>query len=167
MFYVHALNSEHAQYALRFYVYAYWLKWTDHAHWRMFYVHAHCHLILRSGVLNGTLSHIWWRLYLPTFLLSVGLLTLMYIDSLIVLARPWYSLPIILKFQGWCCVLSGCCVHEWVRVPSGAPCILLQRSWMSPLCTSHWTWAPHTDTSRWPHSFCPQDPCLWVLLAFP
>ena len=28
-------------------------------------------LILSSGVLNRTLSHIWCRLYLPTFLLSV------------------------------------------------------------------------------------------------
>ena len=35
--------------------------------------------ILRPGVLNRTLSYIWWGLYLPTFLLSVGLLTLMYI----------------------------------------------------------------------------------------
>ena len=30
----------------------------------------------------------------PIFLFSVGLLTLMYIDSLIVLAMPWSSLPI-------------------------------------------------------------------------
>ena len=57
-------------------------------------------LILRSGVLNRTLSHIWWRLYLPIFLLCVGLLTLMYIDSSTVLARPWSSLPIMLIFSG-------------------------------------------------------------------
>ena len=31
--------------------------------------------------------------------ISVGLLTLMYIDSLIVLARPWSSLLIIVKFS--------------------------------------------------------------------
>ena len=49
-------------------------------------------------MLNRTLSHIRWRLYLPTFLLSVGLLTLMYIDSWIVLARPWsppYSVEVL------------------------------------------------------------------------
>ena len=57
-------------------------------------------LILRSEVLHRTLSHIWWKLYLPTFLLSVGLLTLMNIDSFIVLARPWSSLPMILKLSG-------------------------------------------------------------------
>ena len=90
-------------------------------------------LILRSEVLNRTLCHISWRLYLPTFLLSVGLLTLMYIDSLIVLAMPWYSLPMMLSCLGLCCALSGCCVHGWVRVPSGAPWTFLQRSWRSPL----------------------------------
>ena len=31
-FCVHPLNSEHAQYALRFYVNAYWLEWTEYAH---------------------------------------------------------------------------------------------------------------------------------------
>ena len=39
------------------------------------------------------------RLYFPIFLLSVGLLTLMYIDSLIVLAKLLSSLPIILKLS--------------------------------------------------------------------
>ena len=29
MFYAHALNSEHAQYALWFYANAYWLEWTE------------------------------------------------------------------------------------------------------------------------------------------
>ena len=57
-------------------------------------------LILRSGVLYRTLSHIWQRLYLPTFLFSVGLLTLMNIDSLIVLARSWSSLLMMLKLSG-------------------------------------------------------------------
>ena len=38
--------------------------------------------------------------YLSTFLLSVGLLTLMYIDSLVVLDKPWSCLPIMLKFSG-------------------------------------------------------------------
>ena len=47
----------------------------------------------KVGVLSKTLSHIWLRLYLPIFLLSMGLLTLMQIDSFIVLARPWSFLP--------------------------------------------------------------------------
>ena len=88
-------------------------------------------------VLNRTLSHIWWRLYLPTFLLSVWLLTLMYIDSLIVLARPWSSLPIILEFSGLvlCPVWVLC---AWMDEGSlRCSCIFLQRSWMSPLCTPH------------------------------
>ena len=57
-------------------------------------------VISRSGVLIRTLSHIWWRLYLPIFILSVGLLTLTWIDSFIFLARPWSSLPMMLKFSG-------------------------------------------------------------------
>ena len=51
-------------------------------------------------VLNRTLSHIRWRFCLPIFLFSVELLPLMYIDSLIVLARPWSSLPMMLKLSG-------------------------------------------------------------------
>ena len=57
-------------------------------------------LIFRSGVLNRTQPHIWGRLYLPTFLLSVGLLTMIYIDSLIILTGPWSSLPIMFKLSG-------------------------------------------------------------------
>ena len=56
-------------------------------------------LILRSGVLDMTLSHIWLRLYLATVLLSVELLTLMNVDSFTVLARPWSSLPMMLKLS--------------------------------------------------------------------
>ena len=55
-------------------------------------------LILRSGVLNKILSHTWWRLHLLTFPVSLGLLTLMFIDSLIVLPKPWSALLIMLKF---------------------------------------------------------------------
>ena len=50
-----------------------------------------CLPILSPGVLRSTLSHIWCKLNLPTFLLKLGLLTLMYIDSLIVLGVPWSS----------------------------------------------------------------------------
>ena len=45
------------------------------------------------------LSQMCERLYFPIFLLSVGLFTLIYIDSLIVLAKLLSSLPIILKFS--------------------------------------------------------------------
>ena len=37
MFYVYALNTEHAKYALN----AYCLEWTEHAHKHMFCVHTH------------------------------------------------------------------------------------------------------------------------------
>ena len=40
-FYVHAVNSEHAQYSLRFYANACWLEWSEHAHLSMFCAHAH------------------------------------------------------------------------------------------------------------------------------
>ena len=43
------------------------------------------------------LSQMCGRLYFPIFLLSVGLCTLMYMDSLIVLAKLLSSLSIILK----------------------------------------------------------------------
>ena len=52
---------------------------------------------LSLGVLKRTLSHIWLRLYLPMFWFKVGLFTLMNIDSLMVLACPQSSLPIMLK----------------------------------------------------------------------
>ena len=51
------------------------------------------------GVFRRTLSHIWLRLNLPMFLLKVGLLTLVYIDSFINLVRPWSSLPMMLKLS--------------------------------------------------------------------
>ena len=57
------------------------------------------YLIFSSGMLNSILSQMCGRLYFPIFLLSVGLFTLMYIDSLIVLAKLLSSLPIILKFS--------------------------------------------------------------------
>ena len=45
-----------------------------------------CLFKLRPGVLRKTLSHIWGKLNLPMFLLNVGLLTLIKLDSLIFLA---------------------------------------------------------------------------------
>ena len=57
------------------------------------------HLIFSSGMENITLSQICDRLYLPTFLLRVGILTLMQMASLMVLAMPYPSLLISLKFS--------------------------------------------------------------------
>ena len=57
------------------------------------------YFIFSSGMLNSKLSQMCGRLCFPIFLLSVGLFTLIYIDSLIVLARLLSSLPIILKFS--------------------------------------------------------------------
>ena len=42
-----------------------------------------------------TLSYVWDTLNLPVFLFNVGLLTLIKIDSLMFLAKPCSSLPII------------------------------------------------------------------------
>ena len=131
MFYVQVQKSEHAQYALLFYAHA--IGWNGLS-LPAEGCSVHTPIVITNfkvRVLNRTLSHIWWRLYLPTFLMNVGLLTLMYIDSLMVLSRPLPSLPPYngKVIRGWCCVLTGFCVHKWVRVPSGAPYIFHQRSW--------------------------------------
>ena len=47
---------------------------------------------------NRSLFQMCGRLYLPIFLLRAGLLTLIYIASLMALAILWPSLPMILKF---------------------------------------------------------------------
>ena len=57
------------------------------------------YFIFSSGRLNRMLSQMCGRLYFPIFLLSVGLFTLMYIDSLMVLATVLSSLPSILKLS--------------------------------------------------------------------
>ena len=54
-----------------------------------------CLFEVRPGVLSKTLSHMWGKFNLPIFLFNVGLLTLMKIDSLMFLAKPCPSLPII------------------------------------------------------------------------
>ena len=59
----------------------------------------HMPFIVSPGVLRGTLSYIWCKLNFPIFLLNVGLLTVIYIDTLIVLAMPWSSLPIVWKLS--------------------------------------------------------------------
>ena len=63
-----------------------------------------CLFKLRPCVLSNTLSHMWGKLNLPMFLFSMGLLTLIKIDSLVFLAKLCPSLPIIWKLLwlvGW------------------------------------------------------------------
>ena len=70
MFIVHAqmvVFSEHAQDVLLCYVHAYWVGGSEHANWRVFHVHSYWS---KFWVLNRTLSHTWWRLFLPTNFLS-------------------------------------------------------------------------------------------------
>ena len=54
-----------------------------------------CLFKVRLGVLSKTMSHMWGKLNLPIFLINVGLLTLIKMDSLMFLAKPCPSLPII------------------------------------------------------------------------
>ena len=54
-----------------------------------------CLFQVRPGVLSKTLSQMWGKLNLSKFLFNVGLLTLIKIDSLMFLAKPCTSLPII------------------------------------------------------------------------
>ena len=67
-------------------------------------------LMLGLGLTRAT-SHIWGKLYLPMFLFRVGLLTLMFIDSLFVLTKPCPSLPTMLKLSKvvpwWLCIGKG------------------------------------------------------------
>ena len=55
------------------------------------------YFFFNSEMENRILSQICGRLYFPIFLFRVGLLTLMYIDSLMVLAILFSSLAMILK----------------------------------------------------------------------
>ena len=55
--------------------------------------------IFSSGIVNRTWSQMCGRLYFPIFLLKVELFTLIYISSLMVLAKLFSSLLIILKFS--------------------------------------------------------------------
>ena len=56
-----------------------------------------CLFKVRPGVLRKALSHTCGKLNLPIFLFNMGLFTLINIDSLIFLAKPCPSLPIIWK----------------------------------------------------------------------
>ena len=68
----------------------------------------------------------WFRLYLPMFQFNVGLFTLMSIDSLMVLACSWSSLPVMLKLSSvivspvHCMCLwmgEGCFRHSFLLSP--------------------------------------------------
>ena len=55
------------------------------------------YFFFNSGMEYRILCQMCGRLYFPIFLFRIGLFTLMYMDSLMVLARLFPSLPIILK----------------------------------------------------------------------
>ena len=57
------------------------------------------YLVFSSVMANRTLFQMCGRLYLPMFLLRVGLLTLMYMVSLMALDIVWPALAMILKFS--------------------------------------------------------------------
>ena len=101
------------------------------------------HFFFNSGMENRILSQICGRLYFPIFLFRVGLFTLMYIDSLMVLARLFSSLPIILKlfrlFHGHYCSDAGILVKEL----SNVLCISLQKFFQTPLYTLHHSQSLH------------------------
>ena len=121
MFYVHAqmvVFSEHAQDVLLFHAHAYWWEGLSIPTDGCLCACLLCLLILSFGVLNRTLSHIWCRLYLLTFPLFVGgLLTLMQIGSLILLTKPWSSLPLMVKLSE----LEPCPeVSQWPKMGEGS-----------------------------------------------
>ena len=67
----------------------------------------HLCLIWSSGVLTRTPSHIWGRLYLPVFLFRVGLLTLIYSNSMILVSpkdkephtmQKWYNILVQMQW---------------------------------------------------------------------
>ena len=77
----------------------------------------HMPFFLSPEVLRSILPHMRCKLNLPIYVLSVGLLTLIYIDSLIVLAVPWSSLHIIWKFS-W--VIVWPVLWLWLYIGDGS-----------------------------------------------
>ena len=74
-----------------------------------------CLFKVRPGAFSKTLSHMWGKLNLPMFLFNVGSFTLIKIDSLVFLAKPCPSLPIIWKLLwlvGWPVLLLWWCIGE-------------------------------------------------------
>ena len=76
-----------------------WLKWMGVLSWLGLACPTACTFFfkVRPDVLSKTLSHILGKVNLPIFLFSEGLFTLMNMDSLIFVAKPCPSLPIIWK----------------------------------------------------------------------
>ena len=76
-----------------------------------------CLFLQSVGVLSRTLFHMWCKLYFPMFLLSLGLLPLMSMDSLIDLAKPCSSLPIMLKLSG---LVLWPAMFQWSKIGEGS-----------------------------------------------
>ena len=68
-----------------------WFPWVGMLGWLelAFLTACTCLFKLRLGVLSKALSHIWGKLNLPIFLFSVGLFTLINVNSLIFLAKTY------------------------------------------------------------------------------
>ena len=124
-----------------------------------------CLFKLRSGVLSKTLSHMWGKLNLPMFQFSVGLLTLMNMDSLIFLAKLCPSLPIIWKLLwlvGWPVWL----LCWWMAEGSFRCSLYLSPKVLevSPMYSSSQE-RSHFGTNRWPHFGWPYVLCPWGKLV--
>ena len=63
--------------------------------------------------IKRTVSHIWLRLYLPMFWFNVGLFTCIKMYSLMVLACPCSSLPMMLKLLS-VMLCPVCCMCIWM-----------------------------------------------------
>ena len=106
----------------------------------------------------------WFRLYLPMFWFNVGLFTLMKIDSLMVLAYPHSSFPMMLKLSS-VMVWPVCCICPWMGEGCFRCSFLLSPRVLevSPIYSSL--------QSRWLHWFlymiplcCPWGPSPWASL---
>ena len=96
------------------------------------------------------------------FWFKVGLFTLMKIDSLMVLACPWSSLPMMLKLSS-VVMCPVCCMYMWMgRVVLGVPYIFPLGSWLSLLCTLHHRLCGYTRNCRLPLSSFLLGPTPWV-----
>ena len=117
---------------------------------------------LMPGVLNRTLSHIWLNWNISIFLFSVGLFTLMKMDSLINLVKSYPSLPVMLKLS-WVVVCPICWLCSWIG--EGSSEVLFCTFPQCPRCLSnvffsHILWL-NTDSNRWLLSSFLQGPCPW------
>ena len=141
-----------------------WFKWVGVLCWLDWACPTSCAclFILRLGVLSNILSHMWGNLNLPILLFNVGLLTLINIDSLMVLAKPCPSLPIIWKLfwlAGWPVLLLWWCTGEGsFRCSLNLSSKVLE---VSPMYSTWHVWSPH-GTNIWPNFCWPWNPCPLV-----